>query len=402
MSMEFPILGQVALSYCPIIDRQRNVMATRLTVTPCQPGRPLAVAELLDALGQVWPADGQQVALSVRSETLLGDLMHVQPTTNVMVEVPKFMACDPLHRDAILTLAANGNVLLLSGRPDQPLPTPLLGAFKYAIIDLADERRLDANAPVPAGIHRGIGFFQDGVRCLADLESAFKRNAVAVVGWPIDDAVMRKPGRGAASNRPDLQAIIELINQVDAEVPLAQLEATLKRDPTLAYKLMRYINSPVFGLSVEISSFSHAIMLLGYQRLKRWLALLLVTAGNDVNLRPVMFAAVRRGLLMEALAPEGAAADTRGEMFICGVFSLLDRMFQMPFADLLKTIPVPDQVYQALVDGKGPYEYAIGLVRCLEGGTAHDITDMADKAMMDMREVNRALLKALAGAIELG
>ncbi|MDP4299146.1 EAL and HDOD domain-containing protein [Leptothrix discophora] len=398
--MNFSILGQMALSYCPIIDRQRNVMATRLTVTPLRPGRALPVAELLEAVGQVWPSDGPSVALSVRSESLLADLLAVQPTTNVMVEIPKFMAGDPLHREAIQTLAANGNVLLLSGRPDQPLPRELLGCFKYAIVDTADERRLEGMA-VPAGVNRSIGFFQDGVRTLADMDGAFKRNAVAVLGWPIDDVAKPRPGRTPASTRPDLQAIVELINQVDAEVPLGQLEATLKRDPTLAYKLMRYINSPVFGLSVEISSFSHAIMLLGYQRLKRWLALLLVTAGNDVNLRPVMFAAVRRGLLMEALAPEGSSADTRSEMFICGVFSLLDRMFQLPFADLLKTIPVPDQVYQALVEGKGPYEYAIGLVRCLEGGTALDITDMAEKAMLEMREVNRALLKALAGAIQL-
>ena len=398
--MNLPILGQVALSYCPIIDRQRNVMATRLTVTPLRPGRTPPVGELLDAVAQVWPADGPSVALSVRSETLLADLLAVQPTTNVMVEVPKFMAGDPLHRESIQTLAANGNVLLLSGRPDQPLPRELLGCFKYAIVDTADERRIDGQ-PVPAGISRNIGFFQDGVRTLADMDAAFQRNAVAVLGWPIDDVAKPRPGRTPATTRPDLQAIVELINQVDAEVPLAQLDATLKRDPTLAYKLMRYINSAAFGLTVEITSFGHAIMMLGYQRLKRWLALLLVTAGSDVNLRPVMFAAVRRGLLMEALATEDTSADTRSEMFICGVFSLLDRMFQLPFSELLKTIPVPDQVYQALVEGKGPYEYAIGLVRCLEGGTAHDITDMADRAMIDMREVNRALLKALAGAIQL-
>ena len=71
------------------------------------------------------------------------------------------------------------------------------------------------------------------------------------------------------------------------------------------------------------------------------------------------------------------------------------------FSDLLKTIPVPDQVYKALVDKSGPYEYAIHLVRCLEGGTAHDIVDAADRAMLEMRTINRALLHALAGAIEL-
>jgi c-di-GMP phosphodiesterase len=398
--MDKSILDRVALSYCPVIDRHRNVMATRLTVSPLKPGRHLAVGELLEAVGQVWPAEGQQVVLSVRSETLLAELLALHPTPNVMIEVPKFMACDRQHRQAILTLAANGNVLLLLGRPDQPLPRELLGAFKYSIVDMADERRLDG-LPAPTSMQRSIGFFQDGVRTLAEMESAFKRNAVAVVGWPIDDVIEPQPERGVDSTGQDLQAIVELINQVDAEAPMGQIEVTLKRDPTLAYKLMRYINSPVFGLRVEITSFSHAIMLLGYQRLKRWLALLLVTAVSDANLRPVMFAAVRRGLLMEALAPPQTDSATRSEMFICGVFSLLDRMFQMPFSALLKTIPVPEPVYKALVERSGPYEYAIHLVRCLEGGTAHDIRDAAERAMMEMRTINRALLQALAGAIEL-
>jgi c-di-GMP-related signal transduction protein len=39
----------------------------------------------------------------------------------------------------------------------------------------------------------------------------------------------------------------------------------LKNDPTLAFRLLRYINSPAFGLSVEISSFRHALMILGYR-----------------------------------------------------------------------------------------------------------------------------------------
>ena len=75
-----PILGQVALSYCPIIDAQRNVMATRLTVSPLGHARWLPVGELLTAVSQVWPADGPQVVLSVRLERLLADLLMVQPS----------------------------------------------------------------------------------------------------------------------------------------------------------------------------------------------------------------------------------------------------------------------------------------------------------------------------------
>jgi len=152
---------------------------------------------------------------------------------------------------------------------------------------------------------------------------------------------------------------------------------------------------------VEINSFRHAIMMLGYQRLKRWLALLLATASKDVNLRPVMFAAVRRGLLMEELVRSTGDEEMRNEMFICGVFSLLDRMFQQPFATLLDTIPVPERVRQALAEESGPYKPYIELVRAVESESLFDFRDAADTLMMSVSEINRAQLRALMSASDL-
>lgn len=414
--MDAPILGQVALSYSPVIDQKRRILATRLSVFPMQPGKWLPVAELLNTLGAICPPDGPQLALSVRSEGVLAELLTVQPNPNLLIEVPKFMACDPQHRDAIMTLAANGNSLLLSGRPDHPLPKDILPCFRYSIIDVADERRtLGAHAP-PPGVLRSIGFWQEGVHSRADMDAAFGRGAIAVVGWPLQSPPtdepparpalrgLRAPAGGRSnldSSRPELSAIIQLINQVEDEVALSELEVTLRRDPTLAFKLMRYINSPLFGLNTEISSFSHAVMLLGYQRLKRWLALLLVTAGDDPNQRPLMYAALRRGLMMEALAIEMGDEDHKSDMFICGIFSLLDRMLNKPFEALLQSIPVVDGVEQALLGAGGPYQHALDLVRVTEGGFGHDIREQAEAALLDMRGVNRALLHALGAAQQL-
>ncbi len=135
---------------------------------------------------------------------------------------------------------------------------------------------------------------------------------------------------------------------------------------------MRYINSAAFGFQVEIGSFRHAIMLLGYQRLKRWLALLLATASRDADMQPVMFAAVRRGMLMEELSHATSDEAMRNEIFICGVFSLLDRMFNQPFSQLIKSIPVGDRIQQALVDGTGPYQPYLELVRAIESESRSD------------------------------
>ena len=401
---DHPILGHVALAYSPVIDRNRNVTATRLTVFPLQHGAPLDARALLAALAEAWPVGGSALWLSAMSESLLQDLMAAEPSTHISVEVPAFMACEEDNVPRITRLHANGNTLLLKGRPFRELPREVLPCFKLSIIDLEDDRRAEEGRsgmpPAAAdGTARGIGFVQAGITTVADMENSFRRGALSVLGWPIDDAI--QSGGGKNAEQPALQAIVQLIDQVHKEAEIEALENTLKRDPPLAYKLLRYINSPAFGLSVEISSFRHAIMVLGYQRLKRWLALLLATASKDPNMKPVMFAAVRRGLLMEELSKDLGSAEMKGELFICGVFSLLDRMFNQPFSELLKTIPVPERVYQALIDGTGPYGPYFRLVKAIEGQQLEDIREACDGLLMSPETINSALLKALANAATL-
>ena len=395
------ILGQVALGYSPFIDRSRAVSATRLTVFPLRPEATPDVAQLLHAVGGVWPADGGKASLNVLSENLLQDLLRASPSPNLMVEVPAFMAVDPANVTALQNLHAAGTVLLIKGRPLKELPREVLPCFTYSVIDLADDRRInETGSAAPAGVERNIPHVQAGVRTLAELEGSFARGAAAVLGWPIDDVINMAQAKGKQP-QTDLQVIVELIQRVDKEEPIEKLEATLKRDPSLAFKLMRYINSPAFGLRVEISSFRHAIMMLGYQRLKRWLALLLATAGKDSNMKPVMFAAVRRGLLMEELVRSSGDEEMRNEMFICGVFSLLDRMFKQPFSELLKTIPVPERVYQALVDGSGPYQPYFALVQAVENESLYDFRSAADTLMLSVSEINRSILSALTSASQV-
>ncbi|MEO7150799.1 MAG: HDOD domain-containing protein [Burkholderiaceae bacterium] len=398
--LDIAILGQVALGYSPFIDRQRSVTATRLTVFPLRSDLVLDAAQLLHAIGGVWPANGSRVSLNVASESLLVDLLRAQPSPNLMVEVPAFMACDSANTEGIVTLHRNGNTLLLKGRPLAELPREVLPCFRYSIIELADDRRGGAGAEAPPGVNRRIASVYSGVNSLADMRTSFERGAEAVLGWPIDD-VVAGGGRPRGGSRPDLQVITELIHRVQAEEPIDRLEQTLKRDPALAFKLLRYINSPAFGLRVEISSFRHAIMMLGYERLRRWLALLLATASKDPDMRPVMFAAVRRGLLMEELMRGSGDEEMRNEVFICGVFSLLDRMFQQPLAELMGTLPVAPRVHQALVESTGPYQPYLELVRAIEAASLSDFRAAADALMMSVSEINRAQLRALAAAVEL-
>jgi len=219
-----------------------------------------------------------------------------------------------------------------------------------------------------------------------------------VLGWPIDNVIDQS---SKPADQPALQVIVQLIDQLHRGEDIEDLENTLKRDPPLAFKLMRYINSPAFGLSVEISSFRHAIMILGYQRLKRWLALLLATASKDPNMRPVMFAAVRRGMLMEELAKISGDDEMRNELFICGVFSLLDTMLGVPLEKALESVALPEPVMDALLRGTGVFAPFLELTKACESGDEVAFAKNADALHLSNRQVNWAHLQALTWAESL-
>ena len=381
------VLAEVSIGYAPMIDRDRRIVATRLTVRPLDAATPIDIPRLVEAIVEVRLAETARLCLDAPCDALLPDLLAAEAPLNVMVEVPGRLAGHWVPERWLHALHARGHTLLLQGAPDQ-LPPERLACFEYAI-EPAD----DTAAPRERG-SRGPALVRAGVRSVADLQAAFAGGAAAAIGWPLD-----APRTGPRRKVPhELRTIIELIDRVDAEDEIDRLEETLRGDPTLAFELLRHLNSAAYGLRTEIGSFRQAIMMLGYRKLRRWLALLLVATDTHAELAPLRYAAVRRGLLMAELVRYSGDDDFASELFICGAFSLLDRMFGERFADLFKSVRVPAAVRDALVEGTGPYRPFLDLVEAVEAASPSDIRRCAAVLSVGTTEVNRATLRALATA----
>ena len=100
---------------------------------------------------------------------------------------------------------------------------------------------------------------------------------------------------------PQTKLILQLMQMVQGNADVRDLEKVLKRDATLSYKLLRFINSASFGIDVEIESLRHAVSMLGYTPLYRWLSLLLGMT-NMAGFSPALLeAAIIRGRFAELL-----------------------------------------------------------------------------------------------------
>lgn len=380
------VLDPLLLGAVTLFDAKRQAVGTRLTLHPLTAAAPSAAE--LQALLSLWTADDGPAWLNPTSETWL-DALAAQPLPeHLMLEVPAFLAADPRRGETWLAQSEPRARWVLAGTPSAPLAPGLAPAWAWQCQD----------AGSPAAL-AGVPQAQRGHADAAAAGAALKSGAGAVVGWPLGDSP--DPNTRRRDVPPGVGVVMELIQLVDQEAPAPKLEAVLRRDPSLAYRLMRFLNSPGFGLSVEINSFQHALMVLGYQRLKRWLALLLTSAIDNPDLKPLMFLAVRRALLMEALVKAQGDSSQAGEVFICGIFSLLDRMLQQPFGPLLQSLPVPDGVRQVLVDGEGPYQGLLAAAVAVEAASPFDIRDAVDALMLPPGALNQALLSTLKAAWQM-
>ncbi|MFM8769022.1 MAG: EAL and HDOD domain-containing protein [Rubrivivax sp.] len=398
-----PLFSQIHLGYAPLVDHRRDITGIRLTLVPARSDAQPDAAELFRLICAAFePTEGAKsdaplsLLLNIASQPLLDQLLRLQPPAWLGVEIPSFMTSDPATADQLRALHRQGVSLVAKGRTVSAMQAPLMGCFSAVIADATDED-LGIDRPASQG-PRPLPTYIDGTRTAAEVDLAFMGGAQAVVGWPVLDDT-RPPPRGGVA--PDLRAIIELMNLVDRQDSADSMERVLKSDPTLAFRLLRFINSSAFGLRVEVTSFRHALMLLGHLRLKRWLALLLASAIKDAASRPLLHLAVRRGFMMEELAVAAGQEQLRGEMFICGVFSLLDKMMRQPFEHLLEHVPMPSRVQVSLLGDGGPYTPHLHLMAALEHSSFVEVRDAAERLQVSPAEVNRVLMSALISAREL-
>ncbi|MCS7101803.1 MAG: HDOD domain-containing protein [Burkholderiaceae bacterium] len=389
------ILGTLAICYAPLIDAKRKAIGTRLTVLSMRPQDRPSIGAVLAALNAVWPQSSAPILVAPLDAEFDRSAEGWTPARNAILEIPSVALRDPDVQLLAQRLFRDGKRLALRGRPDSPLPPALLSCFEYALIHIAEDRRAGEEiARAVGGSSRRIPFIITGVQTVADIDAAFARGAAASVGWPLDDALHRQ----VRPLQPGQAVVLELLRLVRDDAELAKIEATLKRDPALAFKLLRLVNSAAFGLPVQITSFQHAVMMLGYKKMMRWLSLLLATASKDANTYPLMHASIRRGLFLEYLGARDGESELRDELFITGAFSMLDRITGASFEQLFELIALPENVVDAIVHRRGPHAPFLTLIEAIERSDPIGIARQLDALAVPIGACNQALLKAMAAA----
>lgn len=406
--------GYTYIARQPIVDRQQQIMGYELlsrssatsTEAPEIHTRASDTAFLFNALSNITSENlfGDKLAfINVRLEDLSGEHFEIVYPERIVLEIPRAEGDDPQRiADAVLRMQE------LRERGFRIAAGTFAAATAYAAwLPLLSFLKIDVRA-LPPGIvpalqrktaqFNQLKFIAEKVETVEAFREFHDADFHCFQGF-----YFAKPQTVSAKVfNPAYSTVLQLMDLVNKQAEIPRIEEVLKRDPALSFKLLRYINSSGFGLMSEITSFRHAVMILGYKKLFRWLVLLMATTPGKSSASAIARNAITRGRMMELMAQGSLTSDDADNAFIVGIFSMLDVMLGVPLDKALEEISLSEPITMALRHRHGVYGPYLQIAEACERENWDDVDLQISLLGLNRKRVSAAHLEALAWAENLG
>jgi len=198
------------------------------------------------------------------------------------------------------------------------------------------------------------------------------------------------------------QNIIELISQASkVDLNINTISDIFAVDPGLTYKLLRFINSPTYGSSQEITSLKHALAYIGQVELKKFIALLALSNLSSGKSSEIMRLSLTRAKFCEQIALCRFENENPPKAFLTGILSLIDGILDHDLESVLDILPVHEEIKSALRNEQSDLASYLLLARSVEQGLWKESEVIADKIELDSDICFQAYKKSLSWADEM-
>jgi EAL and modified HD-GYP domain-containing signal transduction protein len=207
------------------------------------------------------------------------------------------------------------------------------------------------------------GLLAENVETREDFEDALRAGFHYFQGY-----FFRKPEMistaSIASNRILYLQLLQSVARPDLRWD--EVEDLIKRDAALFYRLLRYLNSALFGIRGEVRTVNQALVLLGENELRRWCWLAGVFELSNGRPSDLILSALVRARLGELLQPH--VEHIEADLFTVGLLSFMDAILQVQMSVVLNDLPLDPASTAMLLENEGPLLPFYRLIWAIESG----------------------------------
>ena len=181
------------------------------------------------------------------------------------------------------------------------------------------------------------------------------------------------------------------------DLGMRELEALVKQDVSLSHRVLRFVNSAAVPVRTEVGTIHQALLLIGMEPIRKWASVWCLAGLNQKSTPELATLALVRARACELLGTRARHLDAP-ELFLVGLFSLLDVMLSTTMAAALGNLPLSISSSDALLGRPNAYRSVLDAVIAFEGGAWDAASDAATHAGVDAAKLPEAYTTALRWA----
>ena len=359
----------------PILDKERNLFAYELlfragpeNAFPDIDGD-TATSKLLSSSFLNFDieklSNKKLVFINFTEKLLKNKLATLFPKDKIVVEILEDVAPSKEIQESIKELSDDGYCIALDDFEYDPSLDPLVDLCKIIKVDLLITPLDEAEELIEQLSGKEIIFLAEKVETYEEYKKAMEIGFTLFQGYFFSKPEIIKGTTLKSSSNGMLQLINEIYKD---DYNLDSVEKQINVDVNIAYKLLRYINSSTFSRDQEITSIKHAIAYLGIQETRKFVSLVALSEISVEKPSELVLSAIIRGRFCELLGGLCSSKHDKDELFMLGLFSLIDAMFDSDMETIMEKLPIAAEIKDALISESGELAEILLLCKHYESG----------------------------------
>lgn len=359
----------------PIFDRAKEVFAYELLFrsglenyyNALQPDRATVdvIANSFFVIGFDKLTGGKKGFINFTRDLLTQGVAELVPQDAVTVEILEDVPPDDEVLAACRKLKTAGYVLAMDDFVLAHQDSPLLDYADIVKVDFLQCTPEQRETICRDLLARKVTVLAEKVETVADFDQGLALGCSLFQGYFFSKPVVQT-GRRISGNKLTYLHVLQEVNRPG--ISYDDLEAAIKQDLSLTYKLLRFMNSAWFGFRSEIVSIKHALVLLGPKEIKKWFSLIALSHLAGDKPHELVLRAIARAKAAERVGPLVDLGEKTSELFLMGMFSLIDALTDSSMSDVLAKLPLNQEIKNALLGTDGRMREVLELIVSYEAG----------------------------------
>jgi c-di-GMP-related signal transduction protein len=336
---------------------------------------------------------GLPMFVNCTRESLLDRLVHVMPPEHTVLELLETLEPDDALIEACRELKSQGYRIALDDFTWSETWQPLVDLADYVKIDLSTTSESSRTELRERLGQRPIQLILERVETQTDLTQALREGFHLFQGYYFCRPQIIEHQTVPPNRLIHLQIMQAVLQN---PLPIKLVSSLVKREPSLTYRLLRMVNSPIYATHQVITSIEAALVMIGDEMFRR--VALLATASELRGNHPseLLKMAFLRGRFCELAAPMKGYDPT--EQYLLGLLSLLPAMLNVPMEAVATALPLRRGVRQALLGDSNDERVILDWLEHYEMGQWHLCDAIAETAELEENELTAFHLQAMEWA----